>query len=527
MSWKIGVADRYVPRWRRYAGAASGAVVGGIIGNVPGAVTGGYWGYKRGVASETSLPKNSKRMQAATRNYPTPSSGNRKRRLSTSGRNGSAPYKKRLFIGKSQRPAYNKAVSARSGNGRRRFKRRGRRGANKKVKVSSGPYTGGFAKGKKNGMTTETKFLAFGYHKTIEQYGTLADPDCTHITHSTGNVVETCRTIAAALIRKVMTKAGLKVTNAHVVVNATADSSTVENRVDSAIALKFVYTTKEQGTSLTVSHDYVTVGAESFGGIVDTFGLTMSNSMIENMRDSTLVHLPFRLAVYKADYNVASTHWRIGAELALEDVHIELGIQSVVTVQNRTKAALTTDGTDQTSVDRIDVQPLKGYIYDFAHGDPRVKHSGNAIASSGGFSNQVFNLIGEPGLNLIRGATFSPAQEPVVPKYFLNCTKNVQVVMQPGEMKKMSFVYAYKGNLGNYFKSHRPTKWITIGTDTFYTGLKGKAQMLSLEELMRTPSSNLVTLAYEREMKIGCIATEKRYQAPLETKLLSTQINNP
>jgi len=524
MSWKIGVADRYVPRWRRYTGAASGVVLGGIVGNVPGAVAGGYWGYKRGIASETSLPKNSKRMQA-TRNYPTPTTGNRKRRLSTSGRNGSAPNKKRLFIGKSQRAAYNKAVSARSGNGRRRFKRRGRRGANKKVRVSSGPYTGAFGKGKQNKMTTETKFLSLGYHKTIEQYGTIADPDCTHITHSTANVVEVCRTIAAALIRKVMTKAGLKVTYAHTIVNSTGDSLITDN----AEGLKFVYTTKEQGTSLTTSYDYTTTipSTASFGGILDTFGLTMSNKMIENLRDEAGIHLPYRLSVYKADYNVAATHWRLGAELALEDVHIELGIQSVLTVQNRTKAALNADGTDQTSVDRIDVQPLKGYIYDFGHADPRVKHSGNALATSGGFSNQVFNLIGEPGLNLIRGATFSPAQEPMVPKYFQNCTKNVQVVMQPGEMKKMSFVHMYKGSIGNYFKSYRPTKWITIGADTFWTGLRGKAQMISLEELMRTPSTNLVTLAYEREMKIGCIATEKRYQAPLESKLISTQINNP
>lgn len=524
MSWKIGVADRYIPRWRRYAGAASGAVLGGIIGNVPGAVTGGYWGYKRGIASETSLPKNSKRMQAATRNYPTPTTGFRKRRLSVSARSGGPALKKRLFIGKSQRQSYNKAVGARRRRGGRSFKRSRRRGNSKRVRVSIGPYTGAFAKGKKNQFTSETKFLSLGYHKTIEQYGSINDPDCTHITHSTGNVVETMRTIAAALIRKVMTKAGFKVTNPHVVVNATGDSLITDN----AEGIKFVYMTREQGTATIGNYEFVIPAASvlSFGGILDSFGVTMSNSMIENFRDNAGQHLPYRLSVYKADYNVAVTHWRLAAELALEDVHIELGIQSTLTVQNRTKAALNADGADQTSLDRIDVQPLKGYIYDFNHADPRVKHQGNAIPTAGGFSNQVFNLIGEPGLNLIRGASFTPAQEPVVPKYFQNCSKNVQVVMQPGEMKKLSFVFMYKGTIGNYFKSHRPTKWITIGADTFYTGLKGKSQMISLEELMRTPSTNLVTLAYEREMKIGCFAVEKRYQAPLETKLISQQINN-
>jgi len=507
--------------WKKYAGAASGAVLGGIVGNVPGAVAGGYWGYKRGIASETSLPKNSKRMLAA-RNYPTPTTGSRKRRLSIGARNTGNASKRRLFIGKSQRPAYNKAVGARSGNGRRRFKRRGRRGAYKKVKVSSGPYTGAFAKAKKNQLTSETKFLSQGYHKTIEQYGTISDPDCTHITHSTGNIVEICRTITAALIRKVMTKAGFKVTNAHVIVNSTGDSLTADN----SEGLRFVYMTREQGSGLFTNYESASFGTvSSFGGILDGFGLIMSNKMIENLRDATAIHLPYRLSVYKADYNVAATHWRLGAELALEDVHIELGIQSVLTLQNRTKAALNADGTDQTSLDRIDVQPLKGYIYDFTGADPRVRHSGNAVATSGGFSNQPFNLVNEHGITLVKGSQFSPAQEPMVPKYWQNCDKSVAVVMQPGEMKKLSFVHMFKGSIGNYFKTFRPTKWITLGPDTFYTGLKGKAQMISLEELMRTPSTNLVTIAYEREMKIGCIATEKRFQAPLESKLVSLEIN--
>lgn len=81
MKRKMEFADRYVPKWRRYVGLASGAVLGGIALNVPGAVAGGYYGYKSGIESEENLTKHSTTMPNT---YPTPttgSRGSRKRKL--------------------------------------------------------------------------------------------------------------------------------------------------------------------------------------------------------------------------------------------------------------------------------------------------------------------------------------------------------------------------------------------------------------------------------------------------------------
>lgn len=359
----------------------------------------------------------------------------------------------------------------------------------------------------------------------MEQYGGISDPDCVHIAHSTANVVETFYTMASALIRKVMTKAGFKITNAHVNV-AVSDPVSGTVAVDDSTGLKFVYTGKIFASGAFDTIVYETLVNASFGGILDAFGVSLGNKFIDYIRD-TIEYEPYRLAVYKKDESVL-THWRLGAELFLEDIHMDVYFQSSLVIQNRTKAANNADGTsaDQLSLDRVDIQPLKGYIYDFKHGDMRVKHAGGGFVSAYPFTNQVFNMIPEPGLNLVRGSQFQPAQEPLEPKYFSNCNKSMKVTIQPGEMKKCSFSHVMKGKITTLFKNMRACNWLTITTSTYYTGIIGKCQMISLEELMRTPSTNLVTLAYERELKIGAIAKEVKRQAPLETKLIAQELNN-
>lgn len=511
-------------RWRRYAGAASGAVLGGIAGNLPGAFVGGNLGYKYGKASESSYPKYSTTMPNT---YPTPttgSRGSRKRKLSSrAGGSGAKRIKKTLFVGQSQRAAYNKAIGR--SKSRRPVVHRKRRGRAAKGTTSLGPYTGRFGKTKRNVQSIEARCLSQGYHKTIEQFGGISDPDCVHIAHSTANVLETSYTMASALIRKVMTKAGFKITNAHVNV-AVSDPVSGTVAIDDSTGLKFVYTGKESASGAFETIVYETLVNASFGGILDAFGVSLGNKFIDYIRDS-ITYEPYRLAVYKKDESVL-THWRLGAELFLEDMHMDVYFQSSLVIQNRTKAANNADGTsaDQLSLDRVDIQPLKGYIYDFKHGDPRVKHQGAGFVSAYPFSNQVFNMIPEPGLNLVRGVQFQPAQEPLQPKFWSNCNKSTQVMVQPGEMKKLSFSHVLKGKVTTLIKNMKACNWLTITTSTYYTGIIGHCQMISLEELMRTPSTNLVTLAYERELKIGAIAKEMKRQAPLETKLIAQEFNN-
>jgi hypothetical protein len=43
---------------------------------------------------------------------------------------------------------------------------------------------------------------------------------------------------------------------------------------------------------------------------------------------------------------------------------------------------------------------------------------------------------------------------------------------------------------------------------------------------MRTPSANKIYISYEREVKIGAIVKASLRQGPLESKIVSTEINN-
>jgi len=529
---KTKFADRYIPRWRRYSGFASGAVVGGLVGNVPGALVGGYLGYKSGIASETSLLKNSMpRVNPRYNPYPTPQTGSRKRKLSSGARNGGRAIKKTLFVGKSQRGSYLKAIGGRPLPGGRATLRRNRSGK-RNPRLTNGPYTGRAPAGKRIKRTIESKCLSSGYHKTIEQFGVVADSDCVHIMHSTGYVVETCRTMAASILRKLMNKAGYKVTNAHITIPATttAPLAPVLNPIENSVGLQFVYTKRAAGTGIATNISYLTLPLTSFNGLVEGFN-GFSDHFIQFIRGES-IDQPYKIAVYTQDSALLGSDWRMAAEIYLEDCKLEIHFQSALTLQNRTKAALNADGTasEQANTDRVDVQPLKGYMYDFKHADPRVRHGGSNVSLVGGtdatpFTNQYFNRIDDRGLGLVLGQEFQPGQEPFVPKYFANVTKSNTVYMQPGELKKFQFGHMMKGKLTNLLKTMKASSWFTAGVNTYFSGLAGKSQMISLEELLRTPSLNKVTIAYERELKIGAIANIQQSNAPLETKIVSAEIN--
>jgi len=54
----------------------------------------------------------------------------------------------------------------------------------------------------------------------------------------------------------------------------------------------------------------------------------------------------------------------------------------------------------------------------------------------------------------------------------------------------------------------------------------GRAQMIAFEELMHTPSDNKVTIAYERELSIGCIVNYKYYDTPLDNIINSETLDD-
>jgi len=510
-----------------YIAGGAGATLGFIVGDVPGMVAGGTAAYKYAKGAKNFTQKKS----MTDSGYGT--SGNKRRK--TAGRYVRSPNmvtfsRKRKTAwgklgGKDIGPLSRSAFLKRAGVGRVGTSKRQRTSRGKSFGGHSvGIYKGKFKKPRRIMKTKEQTALSKGFSTTIEQFGGTSDPNCVFITHSTVSHVQTAYTLATAIMRKLMTLAGFKITNKYNEVGV-SDPADGVNQGDKSDGLTWFLQVKNPETNIVTAYKFLTLDNQSFSTWTDfsnalTSFADLPNRIIEFLRD-TNKNVLYRVALYKTDESV-STHYRLASEIFLEDLHIEIHYASNLVIQNRTKSAVT--GLDDYSIDRVDTQPLKGYVYEFKHGDPRVRHSFmGAVPST--INNNIFNVIPENGMNLIRGEQYLGASEPFVPKYFANISKATKVILQPGEMKKVGFNYTFKGKMINVLRKMN-TNNTPLFDVTKVTGAVGKCQMIALEELMRTPSDNFINIAYERELKISAFCKVTHPQAPLETKVVAEQIQN-
>lgn len=524
--------------YKRKFGALAGATLGYIVGNVPGAVAGGYYGYNasKNLPNQKTMANGYKRKRTGSTSSTYVSPGSSRTPQSTkgfvfsggenSGRLSRTNFLKRIGVRKSSiRGRVRRSMKKRSGPVKTK----------RRLYQGTGTYVGKFKKSRKNKQTFNAKYLSQGCLLTLEQYGKVEDPDCAYLLHSSGHIVNTCQAISNALIRRVMTKAGFKISNmqSEVAVQGPATGDAV---TDNSVGLRFVYVAKNQvtGTYRTLSYD--TVDNQSFALICISFDLMM-NSLIDYVRNDTTnanpLYEPYKLSLYTRDQYTTGTAWNMAAELHLEDCKIELGFVSTIAIQNRTLAATQAEA----DIDRVDTQPLKGYTYDFKHADPRLK-DGSTAHTPAIVNNNIWGDMNDKGLRLIRGSEFvgpghtilgelnlhGGATEPLEPKYFANCDKSSKVILNPGDIKKMTFSYNLSGKVTNIIKKLKVKQWNSV--EGSYSGMIGKCQMIALEELMRTDSQNHITLAYERELKIGCIVRAALRQAPIESIMIHQKIDN-
>jgi len=522
--------------YKRKLGAIAGATLGYIAGNVPGAVAGGYYGYN----ASKNLPKqntmsNGKRQRTSSSTWVSPTSS----RTPPSSRKGYV-FSGGKNTGRLSRTDFLKRIGVRKSSIRGRVRKSMKKRAVKTKRFTyqgTGTYVGKFKKGRKNKQTFNAKFLSQGCLLTLEQYGKVQDPDCAYLLHSSGHIVNTCQAISNALIRRILMKAGFKITNmqSELAVQAPLPTNS-DTALDNSAGLRFVYVAKDQVTGAYRTLFYDTVDNQSYANICINFD-SMMNSLIDYVRNDTTngnpLFEPYKLSLYTRDQYTSGTSWNMAAEMHLEDCKIEIGYVSTIAIQNRTLAATSADA----DIDRVDTQPLKGYTYEFKHADPRLKDSSTAHTPAI-LNNSLWNDMNDKGLRLIRGNEFigpghtilgelnlhGGATEPLEPKYFANCDKSAKVILNPGDIKKMTFSYTLKGKVTNIIKKLKVKQWNSV--EGSYSGMVGKSQMIALEELMRTDSSQHVTLAYERELKIGCIVRAGLRQAPIESIMIHQKIDN-
>lgn len=365
----------------------------------------------------------------------------------------------------------------------------------KNMTYSTG-YAGKLNK-RKYGKDQFQKALQIGSVVNLEQFGTVKDPHCVYIGHSTFQQDSISYAIRFALIRKVFQKAGIRVINRFEELALFAPGNS------DGFKLEYVY-----GDSLTGGYanvNYTTVDNQTLSIVVNSF--TAFTTQFNEFMDSNDGKQPFSLNLYVSDRDVAATNWRLIGNLQISDEEMHVQISSVIKVQNRTAGDLA--GVGDLNIERTDCQPVVCKAFHFTNADPRTRALQNGL---GTLENNYSVLNGTPrnDVRLLRGGSefgVGVAFQNTPPKsIFNNCDIVSTSILQPGAMKQSSISYGFKGRGLNFFKKLQ----FNLLTSQIIANAFGRYELLVFEEKMRTVGTNPVSIHYERKYSIGCYSVTKK-----------------
>ncbi len=370
-----------------------------------------------------------------------------------------------------------------------------------KVGLSTGYYRGK-VRAKRRKLKSDVKkekFMAKGYLQSYEEHGTLTDPRCVHIGHSTHNLRWFPGVIAKALLRRVISKAGFEVDDQEKVLPFTY-SNTNNGWV-------FVLYGVNEGTGAIQESDrWNCDGTDTLETLASkpsaTGGPSLFSLFTNIMTGSTVSNL-FNLARFDMmvqDNSTFTAPLRLQASLNLNNHKLVIMSKSSITIQNRSKGATSGD-IDATAVDN---QPLKGYMYQFGNGQVATKQVGTlwnkGAVTATGLIKHVSADFENSGSN---GYVSFSWREPQPPAIFRNVKGSTRVSLQPGDIKKGTVTSMYRGYFNDVLAKIRNRTNTPANTSVFGPVL-GKSQLFSLEEVINTGDINQIVVQYETDKHIGC-----------------------
>lgn len=368
---------------------------------------------------------------------------------------------------------------------------------------STARYVGKVKLRKKSTVQKWDTYASNGYVSNKELYGKINDGECVHLIQSTYDNVEIPKTIAAAIFRKLFKMAKIVVSSPHSVIEFTKNqtgSGTNTTQPTNNFAYRFQRCVNQNTTEW--STYFVPQGSTLDSMAADT----SANTLTAYIQDSMYVDS----GTSRGDIGIIQLCYRDGdfqevlSSINAKEEKLELEISSTMKVQNRTKSV---SGSNED--DAVDNIPLQGYVYEFNGGVPLPTED----------FDMGLNRIGRNGVKLVRGAEFATTnvvnyrdinlRNPPPPKLFKNCKKATKVILQPGEIKSSKVSFQLKGTL------HEMVGYKLLARQSFNPNwvkfCPGKSQMFSLEEIIDTPTTNLIDVQYEIERKTGCqLKTVKR-----------------
>jgi len=403
------------------------------------------------------------------------------------------------------------------------YKGRGARSAGNKKGVAyggKGQYRGKFSKARKNTKKMDP-YLSKGFQSVTEVNGTVSDPDCVYIGHSSLSGVQTMEMICQVLLRKLFWK-GMHwdCTNMGSILPGTDALSAAgwrlaiwrENKANGSID-RYTYDTTATDSISQIIGDR----ANGSNGTWATFFDVLADYAAGAVAGQDLnVLQPTRLILYGIDGN-GTNFYNFRTDINLQNEIIHLRSRSEIKVQNRTKSA-----AGDSSTDNVASNPIVGRMYEFSSGAPRSKVDGVRLIEA---------ISDKTGVLTARGASFldnglSVMKEPPNPKIFWNCTKSSKQLINPGDIKNSSIGYTRSCSLIKFLKAIR-YGYSASGTGSKQINLVGKCQMLALEDMININSSENISIAYEVNRTTAVYLTSM-YPKVAQGRLYQlTESNNP
>lgn len=377
-----------------------------------------------------------------------------------------------------------------------------RRGSNKRQRyVTTGSYQGKFKKVSRAGARTKFDiYNKVGVVHSTETIGSVTDQDCVYLLNEVINSRDLIKYIVAAVIRKLIEKAGIRVQG--------MDRSPFDKDAGDANELQYHITVVQQnhlsGASSSTTKDLL-VG-DTFDTIV-VFFVNIFEQYCAGFGELNNQNLdePHKITLWEGPNDGNPTV--ILSQMLFNETFVDIYGTSQVKVQNRTKA---TGGSEDA--ENINNNPLQGWSYLF-NGVPKAKGDGRVTAGTNGAFYAFERMPYPKGVSQF-GATgvglTTDLKEPPFPKQFWNCGEASNIRLEPGAMKMFKW---NKSKSGNVLKILKRIRLQLDAGGGFATYSIFPVQMIALEDVINANAAETISVQFEVQRVLGvkCYTKEKKY----------------
>lgn len=383
---------------------------------------------------------------------------------------------------------------------------RSRSRRSRRLDVSGAGYGGKVYSTKSGIVNRMNAFNKTGVAQVHESLGSVTDPDCVYIVNEVVNARDCIFNMIGALLRKLLEKAGIRITGYDGSVVSLNDGRS--NLTDYFI--RIVTQNTVSGTQTFI--DTGIFSANTFEAITGSFVQTMEEYSAGHGRFGPLNNTEMvKIMFYqiRGDNNESML-----SQLFFNEVFVDIYSKSEMKVQNRTQA---TGGS--TDAENISNNPLQGRVYMFK-GIPKPKANDTVNGGTSGSSFLAERILYPKGISTFGAASLSNTwKEPPFAKMFWNCTQAGGIRLEPGQIKQFNAIGRKSGNFLKILKSIRLQMNNVVLPITNYSIFP--CQMIALEDVINANAAENISITYEVQRMLGvkCYTKEKKY---FRTQMFST-----